>query len=132
MVRIPAAVRALVILVLLASTAGGGWMACARPGAARAIPAHDPARHAMHGGMHPHAPAHHPAAPTHRPEQPDRPEQPECPVLAMNGGGCTAAVDAATLDLSLPRTLAATDEYPPAAGVHDRLLTDALFRPPRV
>ena len=133
MIRIPAAVRALASLFLLASTAGGGLMAaCARPGADAASPAHDPSRHAMHGGVHHHAPAHHPAAPAHRPERPDRPEQPECPVLAMNGGGCTAAADAATLDLSLPRTLAATDAYPPAAGVHDRLLTDALFRPPRV
>jgi hypothetical protein len=131
MVRIPA-VRALVIFLLLASTAGGRWMACARPGADTASPAHDPSRHAMHGGMHPHAPAHRPAAPAPRPEQPDRPEQPECPVLAMNGGGCTAAADAATLDLSVPHALAATDAYPPAAGVHDRLLTDALFRPPRL
>jgi hypothetical protein len=80
----------------------------------------------MHGGMHHPAPVHRPTAPE------PGPPQPECPVLAMNGGGCTAAADAATLDLSLPRTLAATDAYPPAAGVHDRLLTDALFHPPRL
>ena len=127
MVRIPPAARAITILLLLVSTTGGGWMAaCARPGAAAATPSHDPSRHAMHGGMHPHAPAPRPAAPAHRPEQP------ECPVLAMNGGGCTAAADAATLDLSLPRALAAIDAYPPAAGVRDRLLPDAFFRPPRV
>jgi hypothetical protein len=127
--RIPAAVRAITLLLLLASTTGSGWMAaCARPAAA-ANPAHEPSRHAMHGGMHGgmhhHAPSHRPAAPAHRPEQP------ECPVLAMNGGGCAAAADAATLDLSLPRALAAVDAYPPAAGVHDRLLTDSFFRPPR-
>ena len=127
MIRIPPAVRAITILLLLVSTTGGGWMAaCARPGAAAATPSHDPSRHAMHGGMHHHAPTPRPAAPAHRPEQP------ECPVLAMNGGGCTAAADAATLDLSLPRALAAIDAYPPAAGVHDRLLPDALFRPPRI
>jgi hypothetical protein len=80
----------------------------------------------MHGGMHHHAPAHRPAVPEPGPQQPD------CPVLAMNGGGCTAAADAATLSLSLPRTLAAMDAYPSAAGVHDRLLSDAFFRPPRV
>ena len=123
--RIPAAVRAITILLLLVSTTGGGWMAaCARPGGA-AQPAHDPSRHAMHGAMHEHAPAHHPPAPV------PSPDRPECPVLAMNGGGCTAAADAATLDLSLPHALAAVDAYPPAAGVHDRLLADALFRPPR-
>ena len=126
MVRIPSAVRAITILLLLVSTTGGGWMAaCARPGAAVATPSHDPSRHAMHGGMHPHAPAPRPAAPAHRPEQP------ECPVLAMTGGGCTLAADAATLDLSLFRTRTAADAYPPAAGVHDRLLADALFHPPR-
>jgi hypothetical protein len=124
--RIPAAVRAITILLLLVSTTGGGWMAaCARPGAATASPGHDPAQHAMHGGMHHHAPARRSPAPA------PRPETPECPVLAMNGGGCAAAADAATLDLSLPRALAATDAYPPTAGVHDRLPADALFRPPR-
>jgi hypothetical protein len=50
----------------------------------------------------------------------------------MNGGGCLAAADAATLGLSIPQSIAAADAYPPAAGVHDRLLTDAFFRPPRV
>ena len=125
--RIHPAVRAITTFLLLVSITGGGWMAaCARPGAAKVSPSHDPARHAMHGGMHQHVPEHPPATPT------DRQEQPECPVLAMNGGGCTAAADAATLDLSIPRTLAAADVYPPAAGVHDRLLSDAFFRPPRV
>src|SRR5690349_21374339 len=124
--RLPAAVRAITILLLLVSTTAGGWMAaCARLRPA-AEPVHEPSRHAMHGGMHhSHAPAPRPAAP----EQ--RPEQPECPVLAMNGGGCAAAADAATLDLSVPHALAAVDAYPPAAGVHDRLLPDAFFRPPR-
>jgi hypothetical protein len=127
MVRITAAARAIVVFLLPVATTGGGWMAaCARPAAATAHPSHDPSRHAMHGGMHHPAPAHRPAAPA------PGPQQPECPVLAMNGGGCTAAADAATLDLSPPRTLAATDAYPPAAGVHDRLLTDAFFRPPRL
>jgi len=123
--RIQPALRAITILFLLVSTTGSGWMAaCVRPGAAANL-AHDSAHHAMHAGMHHHAPARGPAAPAHRPEAP------ECPVLAMNGGGCAAAADAATLDLSLPRTLAAVDAYPPAAGVHNRLLPDAFFRPPR-
>jgi hypothetical protein len=126
MVRIAPAVRALVILLLLASTTGGGWMAaCARPGEAAAHPSPAAPHHAMHGGVHPHAPAHRPAAPAHRPEQP------ECPVLAMTGGGCTLAADAATLDLSPPRTRTAADAYPAAAGVRDRLLADAFFHPPR-
>lgn len=125
MVRIPVAVRLLATVLLLVSTTAGGWMAaCARPGAA-ADAAPDPSLHAMHGGMHHHAPEHHPAAP-----EPRR-EQTECPVLAMNGGGCIGAADAATLGLSLPHTRTAADAYPPAAGVHDRLLADALFRPPR-
>jgi hypothetical protein len=125
--RIPPALRAIAILLLLVSTTGSGWMAaCARPGAAAANLAHDPSHHAMHAGMmHHHAPARRPGAPAHRPEQP------ECPVLAMNGGGCAAAADAATLDLALPRALAAVDAYPPAAGVHDRLLPDSFFRPPQ-
>ncbi|HEV7587136.1 MAG TPA: hypothetical protein VGO40_03305 [Longimicrobium sp.] len=127
MVRISPAVRAITLFLLLVSTTGGGWMAaCTRPAAANAQPSHDPARHAMHGGMHHPAPAHRPAAPA------PGAQQPECPVLAMSGGGCTATADAATLDLALPRMLAATDAYPPAAGVHDRLLSDAFFRPPRL
>ena len=72
-----------------------------------------------------HAPEHHPPAPE------PRQEQPECPVLAMSGGGCVGAADAATLGLSLPHTRTAADAYPPAAGVHDRLLAEALFHPPR-
>jgi len=128
MARIPSAVRALAVLLLLVSSTGGGWLAaCVRPGGPAAPPASPVhSHHAMHGGMHPHAPTPRPTAPA------PRGEMPECPVLAMNGGGCLAAADAATLDLSLPRTLAAADAYPPAAGVHDRLLTDAFFRPPRV
>ncbi|MFL5385202.1 MAG: hypothetical protein ACJ8GN_22005 [Longimicrobiaceae bacterium] len=131
MVRIAPAVRALVILLLLASTTGGGWMAaCARPGEAAAQPSPAAPHHAMHegmhGGEHQHAPAHRPTAPA------DRPEQPECPVLAMTGGGCTLAADAATLDLSLTRTRTPADAYPAAAGVHDRLLADAFFHPPQV
>ena len=128
MARIASAVRAVTALLLLVSTTGGAWMAvCARPGgtvAAHPSPVH--ARHAMHGGMHHHAPTPAPTAPAPRGERPD------CPVLAMNGGGCLAAADAATLGLSIPRTIAAADAYPPAAGVHDRLLADAFFRPPRV
>jgi hypothetical protein len=119
-------VRLLTILLLLVSTTGGGAMAaCARPAAATEV-AHHPSRHAMHGGMHSHQPTKRPSPPA------DRPAQPECPVLAMNGGGCTAAADAATLDLVRPSTLAAMNAYPPAAGVHDRLPADGFFRPPRV
>lgn len=126
MVRIRPALRVLVNLLLLVSTTGGGWMAtCVRPGEAAAHPPPAARHHAMHGGMHHHGAPHRPAAPAHRPEQP------ECPVLAMTGGGCTLAADAATLDLSLPRARTAADAYPPAAGVHDRLLADALFHPPR-
>lgn len=127
MARIPSAVRAVTALLLLVSTTGGAWMAaCARPGGtAAADPSPVQARHAMHGGMHPHH-TPQPTAPA------PRGERPECPVLAMNGGGCLAAADAATLGLSIPQSIAAADAYPPAAGVHDRLLTDAFFRPPRV
>jgi len=126
MVRIAPALRLLLVLLLPASTVGGGWMAsCARPG--ETAPHRSPAarHHVMHGGLDHHAPAHRPEAPA------DRPEQPECPVLAMTGGGCTLAADAATLGMVLPRTRAAADPYPAAAGVHDRLLADALFHPPR-
>lgn len=127
MVRIPPAVRVIVVFLLLVSTTGGGWMAaCARPGGADVGRSPAALHHAMHAGMHHHAPAHRPAAPAHRPEQP------ECPVLAMTGGGCTLAADAATLDLPISRTRSAADAYPPAAGVHDRLLADAFFHPPRV
>jgi hypothetical protein len=120
-------VRLLTILLLLVSTTGGGAMAaCARPATASAQTAHHPLRHATHGGMHSHLPAKRSSPPA------DLPAQPECPVLAMNGGGCTAAADAATLALVRPSTLAAIDASPPAAGVHDRLPADGFFRPPRV
>jgi len=126
MVRIRPALRVLVNLLLLVSTTGGGWMAtCVRPGEATAHPSPAAQHHAMHGGMHHHGAPHRLPAPA------QRPEQPECPVLAMTGGGCTLAADAATLDLSHPRARTAVGAYPPAAGVHDRLLADALFHPPR-
>jgi hypothetical protein len=126
MVRIRPALRVLVSLLLLVSTTGGGWMAtCVRPGEATAHPSPAAPHHAMHGGMHHHGAPHRPPAPARRPEPP------ECPVLAMTGGGCTLAADAATLEFSLPRTRTAADAYPPAAGVHDRLPADAFFRPPR-
>jgi hypothetical protein len=124
--RIAIAARALLALALLASWTTAGWAAaCALrepspAGMEMAMGMH----HAMHGAIH-----HHTAP--HRPDRPRGGGAPDCPLLAMNGGGC---IGAAHLPAIIPITtpfLATADGYPPADGVRDQLLTEPHFHPPR-
>lgn len=127
MPRAFAAARALAALVLLVSWTTAGWTAgCARPD--RAAP--ETAMHAMmHHGVH--QAMHHSAPPPRAPHHPRGGDRPECPLLAMNGGSCLGAAQAPAAFPASSPALAATDAYPPADGVLDRLLPFSFFHPPR-
>jgi len=79
--------------------------------------------HPLHGGMHHPAPEHHRA--------PRGGERPDCPLLAMNGGSCLGAAHLPAIVSAPASSLAASDGYPPAAGVRDRLMAIFVFHPPR-
>lgn len=121
--RISAVARTLAALALLVSWTTGGWAAaCA---SAPEPHAHGMAmHHPMHGGM-----MHHPM-PEHR-RAPRGGEAPGCPLLAMNGGSCLGAAQLPAIVSAPASSLAASDGYPPAEGVRDRLIAISLFHPPR-
>lgn len=124
MPRLSAAVRVLAALCLLVSWTTAGW-------AAACVPASDAApAWAMHAMMH-HGAMHHPAAPRPEHRAPRGGDGPECPLLAMNGGSCLGAAHLPAIVSAPAAGFAASDGYPPADGLRDRLLAISLFHPPK-
>lgn len=129
--RVSAFARTLAALVLLVSWTAGGWAAAC----ASAPPAPEPHAHAlaihhpMHGAMHHRVPTPSPSPEHHR--APRGGERPDCPLLAMNGGSCLGAAHLPVTVSAPASSLAASDGYPPAAGVRDRLMAISVFHPPR-
>src|SRR4051794_12585706 len=108
-------------VLLLATTAAGGWVAaCARPSMVHAhlvmAHAHMAAAHQMmYGAMH-----HHPTP--SRPAPPPLPDDwKECLSMAMGGGSCFGAANAPRLELAADLAGGSDERYPPAAEVRDRL-----------
>lgn len=127
----------LTTVVLLASTAVGGWLAaCPRPGAM--VHAHLAAAHQHMAAAHAHMAAAHRmvygAVHHHAPRRPPPPPLPddwkECLSMGMAGASCFGAANAAALELASVAALG-SGGYPPAAGVHDRLPNDLPSEPPR-